>query len=340
MTEKLANAWDPLGRSCPAPLVEHFTPLGAHLRLETNSPEVVQACRASFGRYGFPSSPDSRDAQIVIRLLVDDAFNEVPPWPDPVFRGQGDIFYVSVGRQNTAIADLEKGHAAGFLTPAMARDAAFLRNTFLECLTFTLLTQGKASTHTYIHGSAVALGDRGLIFCGPSQAGKSTLAFACARRGFRVVTDDVVYLREQDEELNVWGKPWHLRFLPDYTRFFPELSQNTAALRFDGKDCFEIDVDTFLPGQTLTRCKPEAIFFLERCATQPRYEAIDPHEALQLLSRDLVYDRPEVMERHRRFWLRLIQKGCYRLHCGENLDAVVQLLTLFLEKPSGVSDAR
>jgi HPr Serine kinase C-terminal domain len=203
-----------------------------------------------------------------------------------------------------------------------------------------LLTQGKASTHTYIHGSAVALEDRGLIFCGPSQAGKSTLAFACARRGFRVVSDDVVYLREQDQELNVWGKPWHLRFLPDYTRFFPELNRSTSALRFDGKDCFEIDVDAFLPGQTQTRCKPEAIFFLKRCGTQPRYEAVDPDEALELLSGDLVYDRPEVMERHRRFWQRLIQKGCYRLCYDERLDAAVELLKLFLEKSSGVSDAR
>jgi len=340
MTEKLADVWDPLGRSFPAPLVEHFTPLGAHLRLETNSPEIAQACRASFGRYGSPSSPDSRDAEIVIRLLVDNAFNEVPPWPDPVFRSQRDIFYISVGRQNTVIADLEKGFAAGFVAPAMARDTTFLRSTFLECLVLTLLTQGKASTHTYIHASAVALGDRGLIFCGPSQSGKSTLAFACARRGFRVVSDDVVYLREQDEELNVWGKPWHLRFLPDYLRFFPELSQNRAALRFDGKDCFEIDVDAVLPGHTQTRCKPEAIFFLQRCATQARYEAVDSHEALQLLSRDLVYDRPEVMERHRRFWLRLIRKGCYRLCYDEHLDAVVELLRLFLEKSSGVSDAR
>jgi hypothetical protein len=94
MTETVAQARDPLGRSCPAPLVEHFTPLGAHLRLETNSADIAQACRASFGRYGHPLSPDSIETQFVIRLLVDDSFREIPPWPDPVFRSQGDIFYI------------------------------------------------------------------------------------------------------------------------------------------------------------------------------------------------------------------------------------------------------
>jgi hypothetical protein len=46
------------------------------------------------------------------------------------------------------------------------------------------------------------------------------------------------------------------------------------------------------------------------------------------------------MERHRRFWLKLTRNGCYRLHYGQDLDAVVETLRLFLEKSSGVSDAR
>ena len=203
----------------------------------------------------------------------------------------------------------------------------------------TLLTHGKASTHSYVHGQPSHSEIAGSSSADPAKPERARwLSPALAADSAWSPTTWFIF--GEQTRLNVWGKPWHLRFLPDCVRFFPELRQNTAALRFDGKDCFEIDIDTFLPGQTLTRCKPEAIFFLDRCGTEPRYEAIDPHEALQLLSRDLVYDRPEVMERHRRFWLRLIQKGCYRLHCGENLDAVVQLLTLFLEKPSGVSDAR
>src|SRR4029450_5204623 len=168
MIGNLTDGRDPLGRSRPAELIEHFAPLGAHLRLETNSPEILDACRTSFGRYGRPALSDSTTPQIVIRLLVDFEFNETPPWPDPVYRGQREIFYICVGNQNTAGPNPDQGFAAGFLTPAMARDTVFLRNAFLECLVLTLLTHGESSTHSYVHASAVALAGSGLIFCGPS----------------------------------------------------------------------------------------------------------------------------------------------------------------------------
>jgi hypothetical protein len=274
----------------------------------------------------------------VIRLLVDPEFNEIPPWPDPVFRGQREIFYISVGNQNTAVANLDQGYAAGFLTPAMARDRVFFRNTFLECLVLTLLTHGEASTLSYVHASAVARADCGLIFCGPSQSGKSTLAFACARRGFRVVSDDAVYLRAGNNGLQVWGRPWHLRFLSDCVRFFPELRENAAWLRLDGNDCLEIDIERVLPGRTQTRCTPEAVFFLDRSGNRVSCESMEADKALELLAQDLIYDRPEIMERHRRFWFNLVQKGCYMLRYGGDLDEVVSLLERFVERSPSLRD--
>jgi hypothetical protein len=338
MTEHVTDERDPLGRSRPAELIEHFAPLGANLRLETNSPEVVEACRTSFGRYGPPALSDPATPKIVIRLLVDPEFKEIPPWPDPVFRGHREIFYICVGNQNTAVANLDQGNATGFVTPAMARDTVFFRNTFLECLVLTLLTHGKASTHSYVHASAVARAHRGLIFCGPSQSGKSTLAFACARRGFRVVSDDAVYLRAGTNGLQVWGRPWHLRFLSDCVRFFPELKENAAWLRFDGNDCVEIDIERVLPGQTQTRCAPEAVLFLDRSRNRVSCESMESGKALELLAQDLVYDLPEVMERHRRFWFNLVQKRSYILRYGEDLDEVVSLLEHLVESSPALRD--
>jgi hypothetical protein len=323
---------DPLQRSISAQIVEEFVPMGSKLRLETNSREILEACRTSFGRYGIPA-PGSGAASVVVRLFVDPTFTDGPPWPDPVFRGQEEIFYISAGRQNIAVALLESGFATGFIAPEMARDAVFLRNTFLECLVLTMLTHGKLAAYTYAHASAVTLGNKGLLFCGPSQAGKSTLAYACARRGFQVVSDDVVYLRDGEEGLTVWGKPWHLRLLQDCTRFFPELEIGGSHLRFDGKDCLEIDLDGIRPGHTRTRCRPKAVFFLERSAGRSTYQALEPHLAIKLLARDLVHDNPEALKRHERFWLELVRQGAYTLRFGEDLDAAVDMLERFLKSP-------
>lgn len=48
-----------------------------------------------------------------------------------------------------------------------------------------------ASGHLCLHGSAVALGDGAVTFVAPKFHGKSTLAFALARAGGRLMTDDV-----------------------------------------------------------------------------------------------------------------------------------------------------
>ena len=91
MTDPLIPARDPLGRGMPADLVETFAPLGAILRLETNSSDVLEACRESFGGFGAP--PAEEPAAFSLRLLVDSTFRAAPPWPEPVFRGTGDIVF-------------------------------------------------------------------------------------------------------------------------------------------------------------------------------------------------------------------------------------------------------
>jgi hypothetical protein len=45
---------------------------------------------------------------------------------------------------------------------------------------------------TCLHASAVAFGDRAIVFAGPAGAGKSTTAAALARRGHPILSDDIV----------------------------------------------------------------------------------------------------------------------------------------------------
>lgn len=56
---------------------------------------------------------------------------------------------------------------------------------------------------TCLHASAVAIGGRAVGFIGAEGAGKSTTAAAMARRGFTVISDDVVALAEHGGEFFV-----------------------------------------------------------------------------------------------------------------------------------------
>jgi hypothetical protein len=66
-----------------------------------------------------------------------------------------------------------------------------------------------------LHASAVALGDRAVVFLGPEGAGKSTTAAALAQRGHAVIADDVVGLIEQDGHFSVLPAYPHLSLWPD-----------------------------------------------------------------------------------------------------------------------------
>jgi len=54
---------------------------------------------------------------------------------------------------------------------------------------------------TCLHASAVAYEGRALVFVGPAEAGKSTLAAAFARGGDRVLTDDVLAIERRGSDV-------------------------------------------------------------------------------------------------------------------------------------------
>jgi hypothetical protein len=72
-----------------------------------------------------------------------------------------------------------------------------------------------------LHASAVSIGDRAIALAGPAGAGKSTTAAAFARRGYRVISDDVVALRQEGSRfgippgyprVNLWAESVHAMF--------------------------------------------------------------------------------------------------------------------------------
>jgi hypothetical protein len=71
---------------------------------------------------------------------------------------------------------------------------------------------------TCLHASAVSLGGRALLVCGPAGAGKSTTAAAFAARGRPVLADDVAALERGAGGFTVRGAYPQLRLWPDAVR--------------------------------------------------------------------------------------------------------------------------
>jgi hypothetical protein len=77
----------------------------------------------------------------------------------------------------------------------------------MELLMVNYLAQGRG---VIIHGCAVSLDGRGLLFVGESGAGKSTLATMWDQdKGVEVLSDDRTIVRKQGDEYWMYGTPWH-----------------------------------------------------------------------------------------------------------------------------------
>lgn len=94
-------------------------------------------------------------------------------------------------------------HARCLLPGSGAGADATLMREALDTILLFLLTR---SDRTPVHAAGIVLGDLALVLMGPSGSGKSTLALAAARRGLRLLSDDMVFV-QTEPQLRLWGFP-------------------------------------------------------------------------------------------------------------------------------------
>ncbi|MCA9973269.1 MAG: hypothetical protein KC425_23785, partial [Anaerolineales bacterium] len=251
----------------PALAATHAVELGAlgqRLRFETNAPALLAAAEATFGRYAVPAGGAPLRVQVLVRPGA--AAPRSGPHPPVVVHNQGHLVTMQFGVENTAVADLHAGFAFAVLSPTMAQDTAFVRYAFIEALPQILLG---GRDYVAIHAACVVKNGVSLLLCAPAGTGKSTLAFASLRAGFRVLAEDIVQAHLTPNGVRLWGIPWLFHLLPDSLRFFPELNGDLPRLQTNGEWKIEIDLDAWQPGSTMTNAAAGPVVFLERDETRP-----------------------------------------------------------------------
>ncbi len=257
-------------------LEDWFRPMGLTLHLVTDSPAIQAAGRASFRGFGEPPRP--RVPDLVFRLFAH-SVDDGPPG-EPVLRSDGPLVYQTTGRGSTLVADCAAGHAFGCFSPATLANPAFFRWHFLDLALFFMLEH---RGFVGIHAAALARDGRGLLLRAPSGEGKTTLAFAAARAGFRALAEDVVWLAPGPTgEARWWGAPWAFRMLPDAGTLFPDLAGHRPSVQINGETKIEVDLERLSPGSTTVSARPGAVVLLRRApGGTSRIEELSAAQALE-----------------------------------------------------------
>lgn len=199
------------------PLKEMFYPLGFPVEVETNSEDVLQAFAETW--HGFVKLFDTPPFQF--RVLVNESDSSACP-PRPACRIQEHLTSYLADHENYAISDFAQGFSIIWLTHAAVLHRSYLRDWFIEP---TVIMQLSLSYTTPIHAACVDMDGCGMLLCGDSGAGKSTLSYACARAGWKYITDDITFLVNSRQDRLVAGNPTQVRFSPTARNFFPELAR-------------------------------------------------------------------------------------------------------------------
>jgi HPr Serine kinase C-terminal domain len=252
---------DPVLGNFNLPLEAIYYPLGFAVEIATNSAAVLRAAEESWSRcrQAFSEPP----VRLEIGVTEDDS-QTCPPAPD--YRGRGNLLITVADAKNYIVSDLRTGFSFAWLTQAAVEHRAYLRYYFLEATALTLLNCRYA---TAVHAACVEIEGQGILLCGESGAGKSSLAFACARRGWKFLSDDSSAIVRGRKGRVVVGNPHQMRFRESATELFPQLKDQHVTPRFTGRMAIELATSTLPDIATVSECQVDYIVFLNRREPDP-----------------------------------------------------------------------
>ena len=301
---------DPLGFDLPLPLRSRYYPMGFPLDLATNSEEILAAADRIWEQ--FPAN--GRESAATLRVVVDNRDARAPVQP-LMPRGQNHLVTIIHGPDNFALCDLAQSFTFVCLTQDVARDHSYIRYHFLEPAGYMMIDALHLSP---VHASCVALNGRAVLLCGDAGAGKTSLAYACARKGWTYLSDDATHIVRNRTDRAVVGRPFRIRFRESASRLFPELKQFTPERRPNGK--LDIEVDTKALGMSVAlESNASHVVFLNRQPERPR-ASVEPFartEAARRLRTLTCYGDERVRSEQNRALTEFLQLPTMQLTYGD-----------------------
>lgn len=236
-----------------------------------------------------------------------------------IYRQDGCLLF-DYHQHGRLLIDQEKGILEGRLfAPIDLHPTPLASFFFLLPLSELLSSRGLYT----IHAAALERNGRGVLIPADSGGGKTTCCVSLMRAGYRCLSDDKPFLRDNGHGITLLAFPEKIDVTERTVAFFPELSAAPAGALSQGYRKKQFYPEAIYPGSTAESSRPALILFphisgesrsrIERLSKARAFEALLPH-GLQVLDRDR-------SARHFDLLARLVEEAeCYRLHFGHDVQ--------------------
>jgi predicted ABC-type transport system involved in lysophospholipase L1 biosynthesis ATPase subunit len=182
-----------------------------------------------------------------------------------------------------------------------------------------------ASAVTDLHAACVSKNGKGILLVGNSGAGKSSLAYACARAGWTYTSDDTCYLINDSKVPRVIGHSHRARFRPSAKELFPELSGFALTPRMEGKPSIEVSIAQLPVEYSAAEATVDLIVYLNRISSPEGRLIRLPHgTAAQRACREL-YSAGEIRAKHEQILAILSDIPTYELQYCDLSQGILTL---------------
>lgn len=233
--------------------------------------------------------------------------------------------------QGLMVIDDMEGIAKGYLIQPQAMHADIRVGMFHFAMAELLKHRGLYT----IHATALEKYGRGVLIPGFSGRGKTTTFLSLLRSGYRCLSDDHPLLRTSGDSVDLLPFPVKVDVTEPTIAFFPELRDAPESAFRQGVRKRFFYLEDMYPGGTGQTCKPAVIIFPQVVDRPTSWlEPLSRRQALEeLLPHGLLVYHEDVARREFQVLSQLIQQvACYRLHFGQNVLELPELITPLLEE--------
>jgi hypothetical protein len=207
-----------------APYILEFAAFGLPVHFASNHPALLEGARISASRYS-RSAIQGEVGPIHLTFLLDRQRTAppVPPdWPARLhYLASGPWMSIDAGEWGNGFAHLQHREALAILSEALAGQPYLYSRYLADSFLLNILMRSGLGQ---MHASCVYQSGKALLLCAPHNSGKSTTAFRLARRGYRMLSDGMTYIRPTSGRLELLGYPvGEVKLRLDMVGQFPEL---------------------------------------------------------------------------------------------------------------------
>ena len=213
-----------------------FYPYGFPVEVRTNSKAILSMYADAWLAFKRRFST----SKIIVDVHITEGGSTECP-PAPVFYMMQPTLLHIADAHNHSVVHIGANHTQVTLSRSTLQHERYLKYFFLTpAAAAHIVTQFT----TPVHAACVSLNQRGVLLCGDSGAGKSSLAYACARAGWTFTSDDASFLLHSTECRTVTGDCYHVRLRPTAADLFPEINGLKMTPRAAGKPSLEMLTST------------------------------------------------------------------------------------------------